>query len=299
MKSTRIKMAGAAGRLSLLALAIGAGSLAMADEPAWYLGANVGQGHSSIDAVRVGNGLLGSGAYVNSIGVDERDLGYKIFGGYQFNRYIAVEGGYFDLGRFGFNATTVPSGSLSGEIKVRGESSGKHLLAPWIDVGPAVVVASYAANQDPATQVLGGAVPGTWPSGTVGYVLGKLSPTALTLVSPITAGGAISVVQGCDYRAVDGYALDQTLSSSLPGLSGAGTPIVALFTGPRAAAPFAYVTGNSILGAGTATQKLRMEPTAAQTAALALGSFYYRATIPLVDGNVIEIATSTFQVTLF
>ena len=120
MKSTRIKMAGAAGRLSLLALAIGAGSLAMADEPAWYLGANVGQGHSSIDAVRVGNGLLGSGAYVNSIGVDERDLGYKIFGGYQFNRYIAVEGGYFDLGRFGFNATTVPSGSLSGEIKVRG-----------------------------------------------------------------------------------------------------------------------------------------------------------------------------------
>ena len=189
--------------------------------------------------------------------------------------------------------------TVAGEIKVRGESSGKHLLAPWIDVGPAVVVASYAANQDPATQVLGGAVPGTWPSGTVGYVLGKLSPTALTLVRPITAGGAISVVQGCDYRAVDGYALDQTLSSSLPGLSGAGTPIVALFTGPRAAAPFAYVTGNSILGAGTATQKLRMEPTAAQTAALALGSFYYRATIPLVDGNVIEIATSTFQVTLF
>jgi OmpA-OmpF porin, OOP family len=120
MKSTRIKLASAAGRLSLLALAIGASSLAMADQSPWYLGANVGQGHSVIDTVRVGNGLLPPGSYINSISVQERDTGYKIFGGYQFSRYIAVEGGYFDLGHFGFNAVTVPPGTLNGEMKVRG-----------------------------------------------------------------------------------------------------------------------------------------------------------------------------------
>ena len=150
MKSTRIKLASAAGRLSLLALAIGAGSVAMADEPAWYLGANVGQGHSVIDTVRVGNGLLPPGSYINSISVEERDVGYKIFGGYQFNRYIAVEGGYFDLGHFGFNAVTVPPGTLSGEMKVRGINidlvGTMPLTEKWSVFGR--VGANYAETKD-------------------------------------------------------------------------------------------------------------------------------------------------------
>jgi len=48
------------------------------------------------------------------------DRGYKLFGGYQVNKYLAVEAGYFDLGRFGFVANTNPAGTLSGDIKVRG-----------------------------------------------------------------------------------------------------------------------------------------------------------------------------------
>jgi OOP family OmpA-OmpF porin len=50
---------------------------------------------------------------------DENDTGYKLFGGYQINRNFALEAGYFDLGKFGFN-TTVPGGTLTGQIKVRG-----------------------------------------------------------------------------------------------------------------------------------------------------------------------------------
>lgn len=40
--------------------------------------------------------------------------------GYQFNRNCALEGGYFDLGKFGFTAITVPAGTLSGNIRLRG-----------------------------------------------------------------------------------------------------------------------------------------------------------------------------------
>jgi OOP family OmpA-OmpF porin len=36
------------------------------------------------------------------------------------NRHFSVEGGYFDLGKFGFSTTTVPTGTLGGEIRLKG-----------------------------------------------------------------------------------------------------------------------------------------------------------------------------------
>jgi OOP family OmpA-OmpF porin len=39
---------------------------------------------------------------------------------YQFNKNFAVEGGYFDLGEFGYRATTVPAGTLNGNLKIKG-----------------------------------------------------------------------------------------------------------------------------------------------------------------------------------
>jgi OOP family OmpA-OmpF porin len=51
---------------------------------------------------------------------DESDTAYKLFGGYQFNRHFALEGGYFNLGKFGFTSTTTPAGTLSGRIKLQG-----------------------------------------------------------------------------------------------------------------------------------------------------------------------------------
>lgn len=63
-----------------------AGSLLMLHSTAaisaegWYVGA--GMGLSNIDA-----GIF-----------DETDLGLKIFGGYQFNKYLGLEGGYSDFG---------------------------------------------------------------------------------------------------------------------------------------------------------------------------------------------------------
>lgn len=106
--------------LGLLALAVIASPFAVADDSGWYIGANVGRSAAKIDDTRITSSLLGSGFSTTSISNDDRDTGFKIFGGYQFNRFFALEGGYFDLGKFGFTATTVPAGTLNGNIKLTG-----------------------------------------------------------------------------------------------------------------------------------------------------------------------------------
>ncbi|HEV7816550.1 MAG TPA: OmpA family protein [Janthinobacterium sp.] len=87
---------------------------------AWYLGAGVGQSHASIDQARLSNSLTANGATLTSFGSDERDTGYKLYAGKQLNRYFALEGGYFDLGTFGFQSTTSGNGALNGQAGFRG-----------------------------------------------------------------------------------------------------------------------------------------------------------------------------------
>lgn len=121
MTHVKSKSFRSAGKLSLLTLALMAAPFAMAEISAgWYAGANYGVTEATIDDDRITSGLLGSGLTTTSINDDDRDRGYKLFGGYQYNRYLALEAGYFDLGQFGFVANTVPTGTLSGGIKVRG-----------------------------------------------------------------------------------------------------------------------------------------------------------------------------------
>jgi OOP family OmpA-OmpF porin len=106
--------------LGVAGLAILSGAGVSAQDSGWYGGANVGRSAATIDDERINRSLLGSGFSASSINDDDRSTGYKIFGGYQLNRNFAVEGGYFDLGNFGYTATTVPAGTLDGRIKLRG-----------------------------------------------------------------------------------------------------------------------------------------------------------------------------------
>jgi len=87
---------------------------------AWYAGAGLGQGRAKIDDERIGRSLTANGASLESFTTDQRDLGYKVFVGKKFNRYFAVEAGYFDIGKFGFQATTSGNGNLRGETSFRG-----------------------------------------------------------------------------------------------------------------------------------------------------------------------------------
>ena len=123
MKTAQSKSARAAGQLSLVALAVLAvlaSSSALADDTGWYAGANLGQSRAKIDDAGITSDLLGRGFSSVSIVDDDRSAGYKIFGGYQLNKNFAIEGGYFSLGNFGYTATTIPAGTLNGNIKLRG-----------------------------------------------------------------------------------------------------------------------------------------------------------------------------------
>lgn len=115
-----MKFAKTSGALGLAALAATASPLAQADELGWYLGANAGQSQATIDDEGITRGLLGAGFTTRSISEDDRDTGYKVFAGYRVSRHFAVEGGYFDLGQFGFTAVTTPAGTLTGDIRLRG-----------------------------------------------------------------------------------------------------------------------------------------------------------------------------------
>ena len=87
---------------------------------AWYIGAGVGQSRATIDEPRLRTSLAANGETVTGFTKDERDTGYKLFVGRQLNQYVAVEAGYFDLGKFDFKSSTSGNGVLNGEAGFRG-----------------------------------------------------------------------------------------------------------------------------------------------------------------------------------
>ena len=106
-KDNRLRRLGWAG----LGLLVTLPALAQAPEPGYFYGGlSVGKARAKIDQDRINASLLGAGLSTTAMTLNERDTAYKVFGGYQFNRYLALEGGYFKLGKFGFTSTTVPAG---------------------------------------------------------------------------------------------------------------------------------------------------------------------------------------------
>jgi OOP family OmpA-OmpF porin len=121
MSNTPRQLFKSTGKLSLLTLALMAAPFAMAQDAGWYAGANIGQTRSSLDNASISNSLLGATPpAITSMAEDNSDRGYKLFGGYQLNKYLALEGGYFDLGQFDFVTSTSAPSTLSGNIQVRG-----------------------------------------------------------------------------------------------------------------------------------------------------------------------------------
>ncbi len=118
------------GALSAIGCAMLASQAAYAaDEPfvnpdwanhAWYVGGGIGASQATIDEARIRAALSSNGSTVTAFDKDEKyAIAYKVFGGKQLNRYLAVEAGYFDLGEFTYNATT-SDGSLAGKSRFYG-----------------------------------------------------------------------------------------------------------------------------------------------------------------------------------
>lgn len=94
---------------------------ALAAEPGFYGGFNVGGVFSQVDKTRISNALLTPGFTYTGRSYDNDDIGFKIFGGYQFTPYFSVEAGYFDIGTYNkFNTSVLPAGVLKGDMAFRG-----------------------------------------------------------------------------------------------------------------------------------------------------------------------------------
>ena len=108
-------------RFALLGTAALAATHVVAAEPTgtWYLGLGAGQARASVDNGSVATVLSGTGTTATGITNSSNATAGKAFLGYQFNKYIAAEGGYFRLGDFTFDATTAPAGTLHGSLKNR------------------------------------------------------------------------------------------------------------------------------------------------------------------------------------
>jgi len=85
----------------------------------YYGGLAAGQSNSQIDAKRSVDSLIGAGLAAPISSSNMQDTGYKIFGGYQFNRNFGVELGYFNLGKFSYSTATA-TGPLNGKYDIEG-----------------------------------------------------------------------------------------------------------------------------------------------------------------------------------
>ena len=110
-----MKLVRTMGALGLVGFAAVNASAAVAAESGWYGGLSIGPTNAKVNEDRIRAGLAG----VTSIDTDENSFGFKLLGGYKVNKNFAVEGGYFNLGKFSYTANTA-AGSQTGTAKFQG-----------------------------------------------------------------------------------------------------------------------------------------------------------------------------------
>ncbi|GGY61816.1 porin OmpA [Cellvibrio zantedeschiae] len=145
-----MKFTKASNLLACALVAAAAASYATADESGWYLGGNIGETESDLDVERQADKLVPLGVTSTLNSLDDTDHGYKLYAGYKLNPYVALEGGYFDLGEFNFTNVASPAGSLSGKLELRGINLDLVLSVPLTEKlsGFARVGANYAEAQN-------------------------------------------------------------------------------------------------------------------------------------------------------
>jgi len=108
--------------LAVLGCLSGTAALAQGT-PYPYVGLGLGQTRGGLDAQRISDSVVApivGGFGSQTLTSDDRDTGYKVFGGYQMNPWLGVELGYFHLGKQRFTNTTVPLGALQGQLRSQG-----------------------------------------------------------------------------------------------------------------------------------------------------------------------------------
>ena len=103
--------------------ALSAGSALAQSDSYYYFGLGGGQTRGDLEERGLTNRVSTPppGGYTSySLETDRRDTGYKVFLGYQLNRYVGAELGYFNLGKQGTRVTTTPVGRMDAEVRAQG-----------------------------------------------------------------------------------------------------------------------------------------------------------------------------------
>lgn len=99
----RLRLGGVLASLVMGGALVSAPSMGMAQDSRFYLGGSFGQAEAEglCDDIRT---LVTGIGTVSSC--DEKDSAWKLFGGYQINRNVAIEASYFDYGSITANGQT-------------------------------------------------------------------------------------------------------------------------------------------------------------------------------------------------
>jgi len=109
---------------TLLALACGASAARAENERGFYAGAGVGQFNVKINDIDDADEAIER--------LDDDDAAWKIFAGYRFNPYIAVEAAYIDFGR---PKSRFRASGSSGDFKVSLDGFAPYLIGS-LPLGP-------------------------------------------------------------------------------------------------------------------------------------------------------------------
>lgn len=107
-----------------LAVIAGMGLLSTSAMAEVYVGVGGGMAHSN------GATKMEKSYYSDSTqNKDSNDLGFIVYGGYSFNRYLSVEADYIDFGKYNWDATY--SGVYQNEMSLKGRGASLAAVGTW------------------------------------------------------------------------------------------------------------------------------------------------------------------------
>lgn len=148
------------------------------------------------------------------------------------------------------------------------------------------LIFAAGASSDPLIN----AVPGTYPAGSAGAILGKIATggVIVSVVQPVQTQNSVQLVEGDDYYASDNRAVEFT-SSQWPDLTGAGVKIGFA----KKDGGVEVIDGTVVVPSGD-TKQVRFELPAAKTSGIKTGSFEVQAV--LSNDHVITLLQGTANV---
>ena len=148
-----------------------------------------------------------------------------------------------------------------------------------------VTIRQAIAASGSAADPLLNAVPGSYASGTAGYILGAINPAQVTITSPVaTNGTSITVVRGDDYLNTDNRAFTFT-GTNWPTLTGGSVALIV-----DDGAPTSYT------GVITGAQACYVEMTDTQTTGMEPDAYTYDLQATLSNGSIVTLVQGTLLV---